>query len=261
MIGRGLALVVLCFFLPALVFSQADRTRLRVVHTIPNGPSVDIYANDMATNIKGLGYSEASEYVTLPAGIWDITATVAGCTDQLVKTQAFELVSRASYSLLLVRDYTTGAAAYVLKVDDNTLPREMAAAVRFIHASPVTPTFPITVQANGKPVFANYNYGQASPYQVFPAGTYNFTFTITTPVTTVLTTVYDVSLSSRSVYTLWALGLERITATLSEDMGAHVPDLCADCPCQSPNAFSTSSQLDFVFDGMVPGQTACCRGK
>jgi len=258
--GRGLALVVLCFFLPSLVFSLADRTHLRVVHTIPNGPSVDIYANDMATNIKALGYAEASEYVTIPAGIWDITATVAGCTE-LVKTQSFELVSRAWYSLLLVRDGTTGAAAYILKVDDNSLPQEMHAAVRFIHASPVTPTFPITVQANGMPVFANYNYRQASPYQAFPVGTYNFSFAITTPVTTVLTTVYDVSLTSRSVYTLWAVGLERITATLSEDMSAHVPDPCDACPCQSPNAFSTSSELEFVFDGMVPAQTACCRGK
>jgi hypothetical protein len=258
---RGLALVFALFcLLPALVFSQGDRTRLRVVHTIPNGPSVDIYANDMATSIKGLAYSEASDYVTLPAGIWDITATVAGC-EQLVKTQAFELVSRTSYSLLLVRDSTTGAASYILKIDDNTLPREKYAAVRFIHATPVSPTFAITVEANGVPVFANYNYGQASPYQMIPSGTYNFSFTITSPVQTVLTTVSDVSLSSRGVYTLWALGLERIAASLSEDSGAQVSDPCADCPCQGPNAFSTSSSLEFVFDGMVPGQTACCSRK
>jgi hypothetical protein len=232
---------------------------LRVVHTIPGSPNFDLYANDLATSVKNLAFNQASDYVVLPAGIWELKITLTGNKNQVIKASNYELVSHVSYSLLVLRDGTNGLPTFNLKIDDNTPPKEKFAHVRFIHATPVSPTFPITVEVNGVPVFLGYNYGQASAYQVFPAGLYNVTYRIDTPVRTALTTVRDVRFNSKTVYTLYALGLENVIATISVDAIPRVIDACENCPCANVDAFSSNTDVNFSFDGMVPKQTACCK--
>eukprot|EP01098_Paradermamoeba_levis_P007001 TRINITY_DN2907_c0_g1_i1.p1 TRINITY_DN2907_c0_g1~~TRINITY_DN2907_c0_g1_i1.p1 ORF type:complete len:280 (-),score=101.04 TRINITY_DN2907_c0_g1_i1:107-892(-) len=257
--SRQLLWGVAFFCLFSLIASQGEVTRIRLVHTIPGSVNVDFFVNDLPTSIKNLAFTQASSYVSFPAGIWELKITLTGNKDQILRAQNFELVSHTSYSLIIQRAGTNGLPSFNLKIDDNSPPKERFAHIRFVHVSPVSPTFPINVLANKRQVFTGYNYGQASAYQVFPAGLYNITYQINNPVKTTLTTVPDVRINSGTVYTLYALGLDNIIATLSVDAVPRIIDACEKCTCANDNAFSSSTKLSFEFNGLVPKQTACCK--
>lgn len=255
--------------LAALLASVAcASTRLRVVHAVPGASNVDFQVNGAVTGVRNLAYTQASEYIDIRPGILTLAVATREEVDNVKAQGDFEIVSNVDYTLLYLRSATDGPATLQLKIDDNTQPREKFSHIRFIHAAPVSPPVPIVVEANGMPIFSGFEYGQASVYQALPAGFYNITFSTTTfpdgalsPEKSVLTTVPDVRYESRTVYTLFALGLNEVIAALSVDSAATAVDPCAQCPCPGDMdfGFTTNTEVNFVFEDMVPPQTACCK--
>jgi hypothetical protein len=249
----------------AALVMGASAARVRVVHAIPEDPNIDFLVNGAVSGIRNLAYTQASAYLDLRPGILTLAVSVRGEAANVQASGLFEIVSNIDYTLLYMRETVDGDATLVLKVDDNTQPREKFAHLRFIHAAPVSPAVPLVVEANGMPLFSNFEYGQGSPYQPIPAGFYNITFTTrddATEVVSVLTSVPEVRYESRTVYTLFALGVDIVVAALSVDAAATPVDPCASCPCPhlgNDLAFTTNTEVNFVFEDLVPPQTACCK--
>ena len=80
--------------LEALVLVD-DRTvdpanaKVRIVHTSPNAGDVDIVVAQLGTEpiVEGLQYKADTGYLSLPAGIYDVSIREAGTTNELFPTQ------------------------------------------------------------------------------------------------------------------------------------------------------------------------------
>eukprot|EP01098_Paradermamoeba_levis_P006767 TRINITY_DN2817_c0_g1_i1.p1 TRINITY_DN2817_c0_g1~~TRINITY_DN2817_c0_g1_i1.p1 ORF type:complete len:271 (+),score=94.35 TRINITY_DN2817_c0_g1_i1:40-813(+) len=247
-------------FVLCLIQLACANVQLRVIHAFPATPNIDFYANNYPTGIQDLAFTQLSDYVSLTAGIWELKVTLAGAKNTVYKAQNFELVSHVTYSLIVQADPATNQVAFNLKVDDNTPPRERYAKVRFLHLAPTNPPTPVTVEANGAPVFIGFNYGQASPYQFFPSGLYNISYKASNS-DQLLTVTPDILFNSRTVYTIFALGTDSLLVSEAVDMVPSSVDACAGCPCPANAGTSSNSEMNLFFDGMVPAQTSCCSGQ
>jgi hypothetical protein len=236
--------------------------RVRVVHAISGAPNVAFFANQYPTGVTNIGFTQVSDYITLAPGVWTLkltTATSSSTPGANVVNVTVELVSHTTYSLIALSN--KGQPSLSLKVDDNTPPRPKFATIRFIHLAVTSPSVPVNVALNGAEVFLNYNFGQASAYQTVPAGPYNLDITVADDEGSLLTSVPSVDLQSRTVYTLYALGNGQVFASLSADHTATGADACALCPCQSNGGTASSnSEVNLVFEDLLPAQTSCCKG-
>jgi hypothetical protein len=98
-----------------------DEARVRVVHTSPDAPSVDIAVADGDVLFAELGFPDASGTRTVPAGTYDLEVRIAGTTDvalplgdvalepgMVYSFYAIGLVGNGSLTVLPVVSSTTG---------------------------------------------------------------------------------------------------------------------------------------------------------
>lgn len=56
----------------------AGQAKVRVLHLVPDAPAVDVKVQDGDTLVAGLAFQEASDYLEVPAGTYDLIVTPAG---------------------------------------------------------------------------------------------------------------------------------------------------------------------------------------
>ena len=57
----------------------ANAVRIRAIHASPDAPAVDVYANDGTTPlVQDLAYGEATAYLDIPEGTYNIQLRAAG---------------------------------------------------------------------------------------------------------------------------------------------------------------------------------------
>lgn len=192
-----------------------ERARVRAVHASPDAPNVDILVNGIPafTNVP---FQAVSSYATLPAGTYNIKVVPAG--------SAAPVVIDADVTIEAGNDYTVAATNVLASitplvlVDDNSAPAAGNAHVRFVHASPDAPAVDVAV-AGGPVLFADYEFGEFSPYTPVPAGTYDLEVRLA-GTTTVALPLPGITLEAGKVYTAFAMGLVgdgTLTAVLSVD--------------------------------------------
>lgn len=132
-------------------------TALRVVHGAPDAPAVDIYAEGSTTPLfTNLAYGEASEYLEVDAGTYNILVRAAGSgasSEPVFETGDLQLVDG---------DVITALAAGLLASEDPAdefrvlplleafeTPASGNARVRVVHASPDAPAVDIDVGDDG----------------------------------------------------------------------------------------------------------------
>jgi len=175
---------------------------VRVLHAVPDGPNVDVYANDKLI-AKNLAYGNHTTYASLPEGTYKITLYVAGTKDSPVLSNMLT-VSNNSYSTVAVID--TSSAIEFLRINDSNLPTERnKSMIRFVHLSPNAPAVDITLQ-DGTILFSNVQFKQVTSYiNVMPD---NYTLQVRLAgTTTVVLTVPAVNLQPNKIYTVYAIGL------------------------------------------------------
>jgi len=143
---------------------SADDSQVRIVHLSSDAPAVDIAPDGDAALIEGLAYPDATAYVDLAAGSYDLEIRPAGSTDVAFDLDELTLDAGTSYSAFAVGGLGDGSFTVVPAVD------AALAGVRVGHFSADAPN--VDVYADGSPVLMDVPFGAVSDYLYVPAGAY-----------------------------------------------------------------------------------------
>ncbi len=106
---------------------MSDSTKIRVIHFSADTPTVDVLFEDGSpTGIENLSYPDATAYVALPGGSYDLKVCVDGsdplaCPDS-VNPPALDLASGTSYSVFAIGSLENQTLQLVLASDATVLP-------------------------------------------------------------------------------------------------------------------------------------------
>ncbi len=225
---RWLAIAVATIVALAAVTLRAARAqqpgnpgRLRVVHAASDAPAVDVAVNNSPA-FCSLAFRTVTRYVSTSAGFATATVTPVGGGQAVINTLV-NVASNTDYTLVV-----TGQAAAIeplLLTDDNSAPPAGQAKVRFVHASPNTPSIDVVVRA-GPVLFTNVPFrGVGSYVFVGPGGVELEVRQAGTD--SVLLAVPGVVITPGVTYTIHAVGLLNgrppLTLLISVDSVAGTP--------------------------------------
>ncbi|HYI16597.1 MAG TPA: DUF4397 domain-containing protein [Thermomicrobiales bacterium] len=196
--------VMLAALVPAVAASaQGEQARIRVVHASPDAPNVDIWVNGSVA-VSNLAFNDATDYIALAAGEYDIAVTPTGGT-------AADAVIEATLTLAAGMDYTVAAVGQVAEIaplvleDNNAAPASGKAHIRVVHASPDAPNVDVAV-AGGPILIENLAFPTASNYLPVDAGSYDLDVR-PTGTETVAIDINGFMAEAGTIYTVFATGL------------------------------------------------------
>lgn len=222
---KRLTLVTVLSLVLALVLAvpslAATGPRVRVVHASPDAPAVDVWV-DGAVAFEDAPFQGITPYATLTEGMHNFQVVPAGATEPVV--------IEADLDLQMDQDYTIVAVGRLENIeplvlaDNNALPEDGKAHVRFVHASPNAPEVDIAVANDGPVLFGNIEFKEVGDYLPVDAGTYDLEARLA-GTNDVALSVPDVALEDGKVYTIFAMGLvgeePALTAVASVDAMAE----------------------------------------
>jgi hypothetical protein len=174
---------------------------VRVFHTVPDAPNVDVYADDNKI-VEDLAYGEYTDYLPVPEGTYKISLYATGSDTPVLS------------NMLTVKGNTMKTVAAVGMLDnislvaipDANVPMETGKAMlRFAHLSPNAPAVDITLP-DGTPLFQNVSFKNLTNYLAVPAGNYTVLVRLAGTTNNVLT-VPNLNLGANNFYTAYAIGL------------------------------------------------------
>lgn len=204
-------------------FAAESKARVRVVHASPDAPAVDVWVNG-APAFTNAPFKGITPYAELDGGNYDVQVVPAGATSPVVIKGTLGFGAGKDYTVIAVGKLAN-IAPLVLE-DNNAIPADGKAHVRFIHASPDAPAVDIAVKG-GPVLFKNVAFKGVGEYLPVAAGTYDLQVRLA-GTDTVALSVPGVKLDNKTVYTVFAMGLAggqpSLTAVPSVDAsGAPAP--------------------------------------
>jgi len=181
---------------------ELSKGYVRIIHTVPDAPNVDIYANDKLI-VNNLSYGNYTDYLPIPEGMYKISLYVAGTKDSPVLSN---MLTVNKNSILTVAAVGNLSDIGLLAINDaNEVKKTGKAMIRFLHLSPNAPAVDITLP-NGTVIFSNISFKHITPYiDVMPM---NYTLQVRVAGTAnVVLTVPNVNLDADKYYTVYAIGL------------------------------------------------------
>jgi LPXTG-motif cell wall-anchored protein len=196
------AVLVLSLALATGALAQDNQARVRVIHTSPDAPAVDIWVNGNVA-FSNIPFTNVTDYASLDPNTYNVQVSPTGATEPIVIDADLDLAAGTDYSVAAV-----GLLANIeplVLVDNNSAPAAGKAHVRFVHTSPDAPAVDIAV-TGGPVLFSNVAFKGASDYLPVDAGTYDLEARLAGTETVALS-VPGVALEEGKVYTIWAMGL------------------------------------------------------
>jgi len=184
--------------------------RVRVAHTSPDAPAVDVWVNG-AKAFESLAFEDISRYAALPDGTYGIQVTPAGLTSPAVISATLAFAPEHDYTIAAT-DVLTQITPIVL-VDNNGAPAAGKAHVRFVHTSSNAPAVDVALEG-GAVLFGNVAFQEASGYLPVDAGMYDLEVRLAGQATVVLP-LLGVTFEEGRVYTVFATGLAGGTPPLN----------------------------------------------
>lgn len=233
----GLAAIAALFTLGA---SAADEARVRVIHSSPDAPAVDVYANGTKV-LSDVPYLASSGYMAVPAGDYTFEVFASGAdpaADAAVITLPATLEPNTDYTVVAL-----GALAAIqpaVFVDDNTAPAAGKAHISVVHAGADAPAVDVAV-TDGPVLVSNLALGEGAGPLPVDAGTYNLELRVA-GTTDVALSLPNVSLSDGSIYTLIATGFLNSEPALTVEAYAETP-LIAETEAVAPPASGSGGLL------------------
>lgn len=104
---------------------EAGTARIRVLHSAPSAPNVDVYVTAPGAGIAGteptlsnVPFKVMSDYLPVPAGTYDIAVTVAGTKSIAIRADGLEIAD-GLVATVAALDATGGGAPFTLQVLDE----------------------------------------------------------------------------------------------------------------------------------------------
>lgn len=210
--------------------------RVRVLHSSPSAPPVDVYVTAPGTDItaeaptlSNVAFQSFSDFLEIPEGDYQIRLTVAGDKTPVYDSGSTALAAGSIFTVVAVDAASGGTSpvSLVLLTNDPTTPYfqidDSRARLRAVHASPDAPNVDILV--DGQIVAADIAYKGFLDYAPLPPGNRN----IKVDVSGTSTSVIDVTqpLAAGVNYTVLAVGL---AATSTIEALPLVDDLTRPAP-------------------------------
>jgi hypothetical protein len=95
----------------------ADQAQIRVVHLSADAPAVDIAPDGAEPIVPALAYPDATEYLTVPAGDYDLEVRPAGTMDVALQLDPVTLEAGNSYSVFAIGSLAGGTLQVLSAVD------------------------------------------------------------------------------------------------------------------------------------------------
>lgn len=268
--GRKFPLMFLAALVALLGVSAAsaqssEAAWVRIVHASPDAPAVDIWVNGEVA-ISGLAFGEATDYVELPGGDYDVAVTPEGAG-------AEDAVIEATLTLENGMAYTVAAVGQVAEIeplvlsDDLTAPADGTAHVRVVHASPDAPAVDVAV-AGGPVLIENLEFKADSGYLPVDAMSYDLEVR-PTGTEDVAIDIAGFNAEAGTVYTVMAIGLAGdgsltvlplVDASYSEATGGGDTEETPSLPATGAGGMADSSMSNATLLAIVLGGAAVIGG-
>lgn len=151
----------------AMPVSAQNEAFVRVVHASPDAPNVDVWV-DGETVLTDVPFTTVSDYLTLPAGTYNVQVSATGTTDAVIDADV--AVEAGSSYTIAATGMLADITATVL-IDDRR-PADGQAKLRVFHASPSAPAEADVAVTDGPVLVEGLAYPQATDYLTVDAGTY-----------------------------------------------------------------------------------------
>jgi Domain of unknown function (DUF4397) len=140
------------------------QTYLRSVNASPNAPPLDVYVYGSRIVIN-LPYATATSYISIGSGPASVSVVATGDSISILSTTA-RFASDHSYSLFILGPVSTLGA--LILTDSTSAPTD-SARLRFVNASPSSPSVDVYVKPLGDstpatPTYAAVAFKSATPY-------------------------------------------------------------------------------------------------
>ena len=199
MLLRTVLSIALCL-VPTLLYGSAQ---VRVAHLSPDAPSVDVRV-DGALVLEAVPFGAFSDYLTLPAGTYQIEVLATGTTTPAVIDAPVTVANDTAYTIAATGLLGQGDLSPLILIDDFSA-LSTDAKVRVTHASPDAPAVDVAV-AGGPVVFPNLSFRDSSAYEVLAPGTYDLDLRLA-GTSTVALPIGPVTVEAGTVIDVFARGL------------------------------------------------------
>jgi hypothetical protein len=228
-INRGLFFIFLCIAgIPFISFltscGKANTTlpagsgvQLQVLNLSPDLLPVDLYIDVVKKNASPFTYPIPSGYFSLasvdtPFQIRSslITGVNNNNTINILSIDSI-LRNNLKYTLFITGLRANNSITYIFTTDSSSAPVAGRAKVRFVNASPGSPSVDVT--ANGTMAFPAQAYKNISKFIQVPPGNYDFKVMPSGSTTTILADLPAITVQDGKLYTLYAYGIAGRPAT------------------------------------------------
>jgi hypothetical protein len=187
----------------------ANLAMVRVFHTSPNAPAVDVYVNGQKV-LQELKYKQLSKYLKVPTGQYSVDIYPSGQTTSPVLSEMVYILPSLRYTIAVVGNVNN---LQLLPFFDNPYVSYGETKVRFVHLSPNAPAVDIAVK-DGNVLFNNVRYKEVSDYVKVSANQKLSLEMRVAGTDNVVLTVPNVRLDSNKSYTIATTGDAMSTLSL-----------------------------------------------
>lgn len=175
---------------------------IRVLHAVPNAPSVDVYANDtmIAENLRYRGFTE---YLQVPSGPYNIKIYPSGESANPVLDTELMVPSNTINTVAAIGLLPDINLFPILDPEQDIVPGKVC--VRFAHLSPNAPAVDITLP-DGTLLFDDVMYEEITDYLCINPGRFTIQARLAGTDQVVLI-VPNIRLLPNRFYTFYAVGL------------------------------------------------------
>lgn len=174
---------------------------IRVLHAVPNGPNVDIYADNILIG-ENIGYGEHTDYISVPLGTYQVSLYLAGSMNSPILSNTLTVDEVSTITVAAIG--TPNDIEFLAITDSNEEIEEGKAMLRFGHLSPDAPAVDITLP-DGTLVFEDVSFKQVTSYIRATQTSYTLEVRLAGTSTVVLTS--DINIEPNNYYTVYAIGL------------------------------------------------------
>ena len=175
----------------------------RLFHAAANAPSIDVYSNGNLIS-ENLSFSMMTDYMTFPAGNYEIQAFTSGTYDTPIYTQTIEVIPNEISTLNFVLLEST-LSIFTLKDASSSASSGPLSFLRFINLSPNAPLLTLSLP-NEEKLFNSVEYLETTGYYTLSPGLYNFLLTASES-SFPEKFINDLNLKPSSFHTIYIIGL------------------------------------------------------
>jgi hypothetical protein len=222
--------------------AAADGAKVRVLHGSPDAPAVDIYVDGekVGGELAGLEFGDLSDYVTLPAGSYDLK--VCAAADETVCPIEADGVAVEAGSMYTIAATNDLASIEAQVITDAPAPVAGKSQVRVVHFSADTPAIDVLTQDGATAVVDALEYPGSTDYVALEPGAYDLKVCADADNSVCPLDPDELELSAGISYSVFAIGSlegETLTAVVAMD-AMTAPDTATASPAD-PSVASSSA--------------------